>query len=224
MAKKKDSVFMKRLLMIVALLLLPFVFVQSSFASTSITGKRIVLDSGHGGSDSGAVNQDLKESDVTLDIANRLKAKLETDGAIVGMTRTCDCTKSNADRYNYANAFGGDVLLSIHLNGSTNPSMDGTLGLYGKASKDKAFTDAIHSSLVSGLGIPDRGETNFASGVLLKSNMPATIAETVFLTSSYEYSLLKAGTRQQEIADGLYQGLLNYFTPSPTIPPVHGRK
>ena len=68
----------------------------------------VVLDAGHGGSDSGAVNSPhgLLEKEETLDVARRLKALLEADGYAVCMTRTGDQTLSNNDRYAYANATG----------------------------------------------------------------------------------------------------------------------
>ena len=54
---------------------------------------------------------------------------------------------------------------------------------------------------------------SFASGVLLKSDMPATIAETVFITSEAEGRLLSDGTgaRQQQIAEALEAGVEDYL-------------
>lgn len=51
------------------------------------------------------------------------------------------------------------------------------------------------------------------SGVLLKNNMPATIAETVFITSDKEGRLLSdgTGTRQQQVAQALQAGIENYL-------------
>src|SRR3989344_3094595 len=189
--------------------------VSSAFAQTSATGKIIILDPGHGGSDPGAVNGTLREADVALDIAkNYLKPILEMDGATVYLTRDCDCTKTNENRYTFANSHNGDVLLSIHLNGSINKSKDGTQGLYGQKNKDLNFTKIMHQALYPSLGVNDLGVTNFASGVLIKSNMPATIAETVFITNTNEYNLLTdgTGTRQKQIAQNLYQGLKNWFS------------
>lgn len=184
-------------------------------ASTSVTGHRIVLDPGHGGTDYGSTEcSGLPEKAATLDIANRLKALLEADGAQVFLTRTDDSTKSNNDRYTFANSVNGEVLVSIHLNGSTNHNKNGTKGLYGKRLKDKAFTEVVHQRLANELGVPDLGITNFASGVLLKSNMPATIQETVFISNTNECNLLTDGTgnRQQQIAQSLYNGLLDWFS------------
>lgn len=172
-------------------------------------GKVVILDPGHGGTDSGAVYKDLKEKDVNLDIAKKTKVLLENAGYTVYMTREDDNYKSNNDRHTFANAMQGNLLVSIHLNASTDHSIDYTKGFWGQKNKDLAFTKTIHNALVSGLGIQDGGVGQFASGVLIKSNMPATIAETVFLSSDYEYNLLsdRTGNRQQEIAQALYTGI-----------------
>ena len=67
----------------------------------------------------------------------------------------------------------------------------------------------------SGTGtIAARDPYSFASGVLLKSNMPATIAETVFITNDNEGQLLSNGTgaRQQQIAEALRKGIEGYLS------------
>lgn len=184
---------------------------------------KVVLDPGHGGTDPGAVNTkyNLTEKEQTLIVANKLKALLEGDGYTVCMTRTSNSqTLSNNDRYTYANTTGARVLVSIHMNGSTNPSTDYTTTLFGKWRKDKELANTVFSSLstlpaANGTGtIATRKPYSFASGVLLKSNMPATIAETVFITSDREGQLLSNGTgrRQQQIAQALRVGIEDYLT------------
>ena len=184
---------------------------------------KVVLDAGHGGTDSGAVNTKygLTEMEQTLIVANKLKALLEGDGYTVCMTRTSNSqTLSNNDRYTYANTTGARVLVSIHMNGSTNPSTDYTTTLFGKWRKDKELANTVFSSLstlpaANGTGtIGTRTPYSFASGVLLKSTMPATIAETVFITNDREGQLLSngTGTRQQQIAQALRVGIEDYLT------------
>lgn len=206
--------FKKLLLSISSFALLALIVTKISAAS-SVSGHKIVIDPGHGGSDSGSTEcPNLAEKYVTLDIANRLKTLLEDQSAQVFLTRTGDSTKSNNDRYTYANSVGGEALVSIHLNGSTNHATNGTKGFWGKKNKDQAFTKVMHTRLPSELGVPDQGIGNFASGVLLKSNMPATLAETVYISSTTECNLLKDGTgiRQQQIAQSLASGLSDWFT------------
>ena len=184
---------------------------------------KVVLDAGHGGTDSGAVNTKyrLTEKEQTLDVANRLKTLLAGDGCTVYMTRTLNSqTLSNNDRYTYANTKGANLLVSIHMNGSTNPSTDYTTTLFGKWRKDKELANTVFSSLstlpaANGTGtIVTRKPYSFASGVLLKSNMPATIAETVFITNNEEGELLSdpTGIRQQQIAEALRAGIEDYLT------------
>ena len=182
---------------------------------------QVVLDAGHGGSDSGAVNAryGLTEKEQTLDVARRLEALLEADGHAVCMTRTGDETLSNADRYAYANTTGAEVLVSVHMNGSSDPGTDYTTTLFGKWRKDKALAQTVFKSLstlpvAGGTGtIATRTPYSFASGVLLKSEMPATIAETVFITSEAEGRLLSDGTgaRQQQIAVALKTGIEDHL-------------
>ena len=185
---------------------------------------KVVLDAGHGGTDSGAVNTKyrLTEKAQTLDVAYKLKTLLVEDGCTVYMTRTSNSqTLSNNDRYTYANSTGANVLVSIHMNGSTDPATDYTTTLFGKWRKDKALASTVFSSLsnlpaANGTGtIATRKPYSFASGVLLKSNMPATIAETVFITNDREGQLLSNGTgaRQQQIAQALRVGIEGYLTP-----------
>jgi N-acetylmuramoyl-L-alanine amidase len=182
---------------------------------------QVVVDAGHGGTDTGAVNAryGLKEKEQTLDVARRLETLLEADGHPVCMTRTADVTLSNNDRYAYANTTGAEVLVSVHMNGSSNPATDYTTTLFGKWRKDKELAHAVFDDLSSlpaagGTGtIATREPYSFASGVLLKSDMPATIAETVFITSEAEGRLLSdgTGTRQQQIAEALKRGVENYL-------------
>ena len=186
----------------------------------------VVLDPGHGGTDTGAVyDKDgiyLTEKAEVLEVAYLLKGLLQ-DGYgpyyDVCMTRTSDSeTLSNKARYTYANTTGAEVLVSIHMNGSSDPNVDYTTTLYGKWRKDKALALTVFNSLstlpsASGTGtIATRMPYSYASGVLLKSNMPATIAETVFITSTQEAQLLATGTtRHQQIAVALEEGINDYL-------------
>jgi N-acetylmuramoyl-L-alanine amidase len=167
-------------------------------------------------------------------VAYKLKGLLQASGARVYMTRggdltgnadDCypdDATLSNGDRYVCANSLkashpGTYVLVSIHMNASTDKTVDYTTTLYGKPRKDQALANTVFGSLsalpaANSTGtIATRTPYQFASGVLLKSDMPATIAESVFITNGVEGGLLSNGTRQPQIAEALKAGLESYF-------------
>src|SRR5699024_12796512 len=62
--------------------------------SGKLKGKTVILDAGHGGSDSGSSRNGVDEKDLTLDMALRLERMLKEAGANVIMTRKSE-TYSN---------------------------------------------------------------------------------------------------------------------------------
>lgn len=83
-----------------------------------ITG--VVVDSGHGGSDPGAVSGNLKEKDFNLEAANYMTKRLKELGIPVVSVKTTDEDISRTERLKKANeAFNGDpnaILISNHIN------------------------------------------------------------------------------------------------------------
>ena len=79
--------------------------------------RSVVLDPGHGGNDPGATGAGgVREKDVTLDVATRVKAILEEGHLAVSMTRDSDASLSLKDRVLLANAKRPDLFVSIHVN------------------------------------------------------------------------------------------------------------
>ncbi len=89
--------------------------------------KAIVIDAGHGGKDPGAIGRrlDIREKDLTLSIAKKLKRILEDGGIGVIMTRESDEFISLPERVRIANSSGADLFISIHINASRSRSMNG---------------------------------------------------------------------------------------------------
>lgn len=192
-----------------------------------------ILDPGHGGGDTGAVNGSLAERELNLEIGFKVRDALVGRGMRVCMTRVArDPNWSNTQRAQYANgvaqADGRNVLVLIHLNGATNPATDYTRTYWGKKLKDIDFATTMYNALVANLIAARAAGTcqnvplatssvgQFADGALLKSNMPATLTESVFLTNTQEGACFNsAGTlvvsRQQEIANALAAGIGAWF-------------
>jgi N-acetylmuramoyl-L-alanine amidase len=79
--------------------------------------RKIVLDPGHGGINSGASGPDgLLEKDLTLDISLRLEKLLLEEGFAVDLTRRGDEAISLEQRADFANRERGDIFVSVHLN------------------------------------------------------------------------------------------------------------
>lgn len=200
--------------------LVGLVLVSQAIAATSVTGKLIALDAGHGGTETGAVNTTYgaAEKDVNLNVVLALKAKLEADGATVVLTRegdeTLDSRKSRVDlAIEKCQALTGrkcDALVSIHHNGNADPSHDGTLVIYNEK-QDIPLARKLHDSLIAGLGLPDEGYLHGGYGMTVYGHLVSALTEAYYITSDQEAQMYLAGTRTPQEVEALYSGLVNYF-------------
>lgn len=102
--------------------------------------KIIVLDPGHGGDDPGAIGaRGLREKNVTLQIAQLIKSRLEKEmpNAKVYMTRNRDQTLSLSKRTEIANKLEADLFISIHANAAPNRHAQGIETYYLNISHDR---------------------------------------------------------------------------------------
>jgi N-acetylmuramoyl-L-alanine amidase len=88
--------------------------------------RTIVIDPGHGGIDPGTSGRlGTLEKEVTLDVARRLKEKLENNlGFRVLLTRDTDSSISLNRRVDFANAAAADLFVSIHVNYLPNTTLN----------------------------------------------------------------------------------------------------
>ena len=100
---------------------------MSAFAPESITvrphpaRRTIVVDAGHGGRDNGmhgpiGGGPSIYEKNITLAVAKKLAADLESRGMTVVMTRKIDTLITLGDQGKIANEARGDLFISVHVN------------------------------------------------------------------------------------------------------------
>ncbi|WP_413580842.1 N-acetylmuramoyl-L-alanine amidase family protein [Bdellovibrio sp. HCB288] len=88
-----------------------------AWASPAFATFHIVLDPGHGGTDKGAVYNSIKEADLVLTVARKLKTLLSEDPHfVVTMTRDNDRAISLPDRVKMAEKADADLYVSLHAN------------------------------------------------------------------------------------------------------------
>jgi N-acetylmuramoyl-L-alanine amidase len=92
-----------------------------------LSASRVVIDPGHGGHDPGTMNKNgLREKDIVLDVALRLRTLLEKDRFEVVMTRDRDVFIPLEERTAIANSKGADLFVSIHVNAARSTKPRGT--------------------------------------------------------------------------------------------------
>ncbi len=100
---------------------------------TFVEGARVVVDPGHGGSESGAWGPGILEKDLNLTVSELVVERLESLGISAQLTRTSDYRLPIRTRAEIATALAPDVFISVHHNGgATRPSSrPGTEVFYG---------------------------------------------------------------------------------------------
>ena len=95
-------------------------------AQLGLKTRRVVVDAGHGGKDTGAIGpRGVREKDLTLAIARRVGARLKSLGFEVVMTRKGDAFVSLDERTRIANEAHADLFVSIHCNAARRRKLEG---------------------------------------------------------------------------------------------------
>ena len=186
-----------------------------TFGQETSTQKRIVIDVGHGGKDSGAIGiNDIQEKDVVFNIANAiLKLNNQLDKPLdIYLTRYRDTLISLSDRTKLAKALEADLFVSLHCNHSDNPDARGVEVYVSKKqeenSKESVFIGyQIEKTLCNVIGYESRG-IKFLNFQVLREAMsycPAVLIELGFLSNRDEAKYLK----QQKNVFALALSILN---------------
>ncbi|MCR5756333.1 MAG: N-acetylmuramoyl-L-alanine amidase [Selenomonas sp.] len=192
---------------------------------TGLKGRKIVLDPGHGGSDSGAIGPTgVMEKSVALRVANEVKRLLVKEGATVYMTRNADIevSKKRAKatdieelqaRCDLANEKQADIFVSIHMDSFTNSAARGTTGYYYALGdkRSRLLADKIRAGVVDQLGTQSRGTQSCNFYVVKHTDMPATLVEVAFISNESEEKLMDSEDGICKAAQGIADGIADYF-------------
>jgi N-acetylmuramoyl-L-alanine amidase len=173
----------------------------------------VILDPGHGGYDSGASYNGLKEKDLNLLLALKTAERLE--GIKVLLTRERDIYVSLADRVALSRRAEPHLFLSLHANAGGGHGFESFInsGL-GPADPAVAMQRAIHSSVITTLARwerRDRGMKKASFYVLRYNPGPAVLIESLFIDNVSEAAIwrepLFADTLAAALATGIYSAL-----------------
>ena len=167
--------------------------------------KILILDAGHGGSDSGAVGNALKEKDINLQMVKYIKAYLDTNyqDIKVILTRSTDVFVELVDRAKVANNAKADFFMSCHVNSSTNASGNGwETFTYTKASQaSKNYQKKIHETVMKQAPFfKDRGMQSANLSVLRNTVCPSILTESGFISNVNDSNVLKDLNKIQALA------------------------
>lgn len=191
-------------------------------------GKIVVIDAGHGGEDGGVVGSEtgIKESEINLAIAKKLKSFLETGGYKVIMTRSNDSglyglassNKKLADmkkRKEIILDAKPDLMVSIHQNYYPSSYVKGAQVFYAPNGDFVDIAATLQKILNRDLNC-SRKEAKGDYYIIQCSPYPSVLIECGFLSNPDEETLLVSASYQEKVAYSIYSGI-NFILSSPVM-------
>jgi N-acetylmuramoyl-L-alanine amidase len=180
---------------------------------TTRKGKLLVMiDPGHGGKDPGAIGiAGVQEKDIILPISLRIAKILQENGVETVLTRDSDYFVTLPGRVEMAQRTGADIFVSIHANsaGLNRPEVSGLETYYYDSGLELART--VHNKILQNVNVKDRRVRKARFYVLRKNSIPSILVELGYLTGEEDVANLQRSTYQNQMAQAIAQGILQYL-------------
>ncbi len=177
---------------------------------------KIIIDSGHGGKDPGAVGNGLQEKNITLDISKEMKRYLDANYTRheTSLTRTIDVFLELSERADIANRANADVFISNHVNAGGGTGYESYIYTKPSAGSVKLQSlvnaEALATAKKYGLGPhgDDSKQGNLA--VVRQTNMSAVLTEIAYIDSK-DAELLKNNNFIKDMAAAYARGVAKFL-------------
>ena len=190
---------------------------HNSNTNTNSGNNTVVLDAGHGGSDSGAVSGGRREKDYALRTTLAASSALRAKGYNVVLTRSNDTYLSLGTRTAISNEVKPKLFTSIHYN-SYNGSANGTEVYYNVKDKNGGLTKTTASNvlkrIVNTFGFSNRGIKAKANNsgtdyyyVLRHNNYPSILIECAFIDSTKDMNKLSSDASVNNLGNQIATGI-----------------
>jgi N-acetylmuramoyl-L-alanine amidase len=191
----------------------------------NLIGKTIIIDPGHGGDDSGIVVPDgplrWTEADLAFDLAARLEGRLAAAGMRVHLTRGPVGTGELTDlaRAQLANELGGDLFISLHIDGHANADADGVASFhYGTgngvtSTVGERLAGLVQREIVARAGLRNC-QTHAKTWELLRlTRMPAVRVDIGYLTSPLDRERLVDPHFRDRVVEAIMAAVQRMYFP-----------
>ena len=179
---------------------------------TDLTGVKVLIDVGHGGSDCGAVgfNKTNTEAERNLNLAKKLKTELENIGATVYLTRDDNSTSTNNSKVAMLAKLKPDFCIAIHHDSNTSSSLNG-FGAFHFNAFSKNATDYIYQYTVAE-NIYRNAKVKWHYYYMARSTVcPVVLTENGYMSNKQDFNgIIDEATNNRKVV-AITKGIVEYF-------------
>lgn len=179
---------------------------------------KFVMDAGHGYSTPGKRTPDgMREYEFNRVVANYARTELlKYEKVEVLFTHSDDRDVPLKERTDKANAWGGEVLVSIHANAFGNGGWNTARGIEtyswnGQSPNGDALAKAVQNELVKATGLFNRGHKTADFHMLREFAKASCLVECGFMTNKEEAVLLKSDAYRRQCAIAIVDALVSLY-------------
>jgi len=180
----------------------------------------VVIDAGHGGHDPGAGAGTLREKDITLALAQALRARLLADGGVrVALTRDSDRFLLLPERAEIARELKADLFISINADSAANPDAWGATlyTLSDRGSNEEASRLAASENRADTVnGVALSGQSDAVSAILVDLSQRESAAQA----AEFARLVLREGTGKIDFRERSIQSAAFIVLKSADVPSV----
>lgn len=170
---------------------------------------KIYIGVGHGGRDSGAYANGIKEKDINLIVAKSTRDILEQHGVQVLMSRNDDFYESVQEKVNECNSFNPDFCIEIHFNAGGGDGFEGFV--YPNTIESIGIGKIIERELAKN-GQNSRGLKDGSKfGMVRETHAPALLVEGGFIDSKKDLQAFDELHEQKKFGEIYAMAILEYF-------------
>jgi N-acetylmuramoyl-L-alanine amidase len=191
-----------------------------------LIGRRIVVDPGHGGDETGYREGETTEADLVFDLASRIEGRLAAAGATVYLTRGRDQNPAPAERTAFANDARADLFISLHMDAHSSQHARGVASYYygtgsGPSSTvGEQFANLARREVLARTGMLDLGSHPKTWDLLRTTRMPAVRLDCGYLSHGVDRLLLLDARVRSAIASAVLAAVQRLFLPAEADPPT----
>ncbi len=177
-----------------------------------VNRKKVFIGVGHGGADSGAVGNGLKEKDLNLAIATACANELKRHGVDVKMSRTKDEEDTLNQEVAECNSFSPNVAVDIHNNAGGGDGVECWYSIAGGTSKTLAenIIKAVVAISQNSRGTKTKKGSDGRDyyGFIRMTKCPSVIVECAFIDNKKDISIIDTPSGQKAMGVAIAKGIL----------------
>ncbi len=195
-------------------------------SGSSLVGKVLVIDPGHGGADRGATGQGLEEAALVERLTAGFEGRLVASGVRTLVTRGPDTCPTDRERAGLANDAGADLMISLHCDRGTSEHQNGVAtyhfgtGTGTTSTVGEHLASLVQREVVARTDLLDCRVHAKTWEILRLTRMPAVRIELGHLNSPRDAARLADPAFLDAVAEALLVSVQRLYLPPDLDPPT----